>query len=213
MVHPPLPCPPKPQLTQAHFHCFFGIACGDVVKKPKLDQHRARCHGGFDCIDCSTTFHTPGEYKGHTQCISEAEKYQKALYKGPKIAQQQQNQKTVAPPPRNNYPPLAPSAPPPAQGGGGYGRQGWGRPPRVSATGANDTPLGTPKNTPLGTPKNMSPPAQTPAPPAPKPAPSAPAPVEHKPVEQKKKKEKEKARKSDVVATVSPCTVPLITRY
>ncbi|KAF8800165.1 hypothetical protein BYT27DRAFT_7117898, partial [Phlegmacium glaucopus] len=58
--------------------------CGDVVKKPKLDQHRSRCHGGFDCIDCSTTFNSPAEYKGHTSCISEAEKYQKGLYKGPK---------------------------------------------------------------------------------------------------------------------------------
>ncbi|TFL04563.1 hypothetical protein BDV98DRAFT_524733, partial [Pterulicium gracile] len=58
--------------------------CGDIIKKPKLDQHRTRCHSGFDCIDCSTTFHTPAEYKTHTQCISEAEKYQKSLYKGPK---------------------------------------------------------------------------------------------------------------------------------
>ncbi|KAH7889078.1 hypothetical protein F5I97DRAFT_1785252, partial [Phlebopus sp. FC_14] len=58
--------------------------CGDVVKKPKLDQHRTRCHTGFDCIDCSTTFNTPAEYKHHTTCISEAEKYQKSLYKGPK---------------------------------------------------------------------------------------------------------------------------------
>lgn len=54
------------------------------MKKPKLDQHRSRCHGGFDCIDCSTTFNTPAEYKSHTSCISEAEKYQKSLYKGPK---------------------------------------------------------------------------------------------------------------------------------
>ncbi|KAF9227025.1 hypothetical protein BS17DRAFT_696036, partial [Gyrodon lividus] len=58
--------------------------CSDVVKKPKLDQHHSRCLTGFDCIDCSTTFHTPAEYKGHTSCISEAEKYQKSLYKGPK---------------------------------------------------------------------------------------------------------------------------------
>lgn len=60
-------------------------ACGDVVKKPKLDQHHGRCHAGFDCIDCSVTFNTPSEYKSHTLCISEAEKYQKSLYKGPKI--------------------------------------------------------------------------------------------------------------------------------
>ncbi|KAF9444001.1 hypothetical protein P691DRAFT_839249 [Macrolepiota fuliginosa MF-IS2] len=58
--------------------------CGDVVKKPKLDQHHSRCHGGFDCIDCSTTFNTPAEYKSHTSCISEAEKYQKSVYKGPR---------------------------------------------------------------------------------------------------------------------------------
>lgn len=59
--------------------------CHDVVKKPKLDQHRAAgCRSGFDCLDCSKSFTTPAEYKGHTQCISEAEKYQKKLYKGPK---------------------------------------------------------------------------------------------------------------------------------
>ncbi|THU96782.1 hypothetical protein K435DRAFT_663812, partial [Dendrothele bispora CBS 962.96] len=60
-------------------------ACCDIVKKPKLDQHRNRCHAGFDCIDCSKSFGTPAEYKGHTSCISEAEKYQKSLYKGPKV--------------------------------------------------------------------------------------------------------------------------------
>ncbi|KAI5832064.1 hypothetical protein K523DRAFT_236025, partial [Schizophyllum commune Tattone D] len=58
--------------------------CGDVVKKPKLDQHSSRCGGGFDCIDCSTSFHTPAQWKPHTSCITEAEKYQKGLYKGPK---------------------------------------------------------------------------------------------------------------------------------
>ncbi|TFK21885.1 hypothetical protein FA15DRAFT_62140 [Coprinopsis marcescibilis] len=64
------------------FNCHV---CGDVVKKPKLDQHGARCHGGFDCIDCSKTFNSPAEWKGHTSCISEAEKYQKTLYKGPQV--------------------------------------------------------------------------------------------------------------------------------
>ncbi|KZT10834.1 uncharacterized protein LAESUDRAFT_615160, partial [Laetiporus sulphureus 93-53] len=59
-------------------------ACSDTVKKPKLDKHYASCHASFSCIDCSTTFHSPAEYKGHTKCISEAEKYQKGLYKGPK---------------------------------------------------------------------------------------------------------------------------------
>ncbi|ETW81090.1 hypothetical protein HETIRDRAFT_410215, partial [Heterobasidion irregulare TC 32-1] len=59
-------------------------ACSDVVKKPKLDQHHSRCFSSFTCIDCSTTFAGPAQYKGHTTCISEAEKYQKSLYKGPK---------------------------------------------------------------------------------------------------------------------------------
>ncbi|KAJ7899093.1 hypothetical protein B0H13DRAFT_2031174, partial [Mycena leptocephala] len=63
------------------FQCH---ACQDTVKKPKLDQHYNRCYAGFDCIDCSTTFNSPAEYKGHTQCISEAEKYEKSVYKGPK---------------------------------------------------------------------------------------------------------------------------------
>lgn len=55
------------------------------MKKPKLDQHSGRCHGGFDCIDCSKSFNGPWEWKSHTSCISEAEKYQKSVYKGPKV--------------------------------------------------------------------------------------------------------------------------------
>ncbi|TDL21425.1 hypothetical protein BD410DRAFT_689794, partial [Rickenella mellea] len=59
-------------------------ACTDVVKKPKLDNHYSKCHSSFTCVDCSTTFHGQKEYKGHQSCISEAEKYQKGLYKGKK---------------------------------------------------------------------------------------------------------------------------------
>ncbi|KAF8513109.1 hypothetical protein BU17DRAFT_53523, partial [Hysterangium stoloniferum] len=55
--------------------------CTDVVKKPKLDQHRLRCHSSFTCIDCSNTFTTPADWKGHTSCVSEEQKYQKSLYK------------------------------------------------------------------------------------------------------------------------------------
>ena len=141
------------------------IACSDVVKKPKLDQHRSRCGSGFDCIDCSTTFNTPAEYKGHTQCISEAEKYQKSLYKGakavrcdvciilrlqeynylPLLSHRAQNPGSA---PRNNYPPSMNGSVPQRQfgyggRGRGGGRGGWGQ-PRTVATGANDTPLGTP---------------------------------------------------------------------
>ncbi|KDQ55890.1 hypothetical protein JAAARDRAFT_107427, partial [Jaapia argillacea MUCL 33604] len=58
--------------------------CSDVVKKPKVDAHSQQCHSPFTCIDCSTTFYGPAQWKSHTSCISEAEKYQKGLYKGPK---------------------------------------------------------------------------------------------------------------------------------
>ncbi|KAH9058791.1 hypothetical protein EDB87DRAFT_1563747, partial [Lactarius vividus] len=59
-------------------------ACTDIVKKPKLDRHYDQCRASFTCIDCSATFAGPSQWKGHTSCITEAEKYQKSLYKGPK---------------------------------------------------------------------------------------------------------------------------------
>ncbi|KAF8320713.1 hypothetical protein DL93DRAFT_2036056, partial [Clavulina sp. PMI_390] len=59
-------------------------ACCDTVKKPKLDSHYGRCHAPVTCIDCSRTFHSPAEFKGHTSCVTEAEKYEKSLYKGPR---------------------------------------------------------------------------------------------------------------------------------
>ena len=46
---------------------------------------RLRCpRASFSCVDCSVTF-VGTSYRDHTSCISEAEKYQKALYK-PKAA-------------------------------------------------------------------------------------------------------------------------------
>ncbi|OBZ70798.1 hypothetical protein A0H81_09245 [Grifola frondosa] len=119
----------------------FALAgCVEVVKKPQLDKHRMKCHASFTCIDCSTIFNGPAEYKSHTQCISEAEKYQKGLYKGPK---QQSNGG-----PRGNSGGNAPNGrdnsskyQPWARNGG---RQGWGGQPRYEGTGANVTPLGTP---------------------------------------------------------------------
>jgi cell growth-regulating nucleolar protein len=63
---------------------FVCDTCQETVKKPKLDQHFNRCHyAQFSCIDCSVSFQGV-EYRSHTSCISEAEKYQKALYRGPK---------------------------------------------------------------------------------------------------------------------------------
>jgi cell growth-regulating nucleolar protein len=58
--------------------------CADVFKKPKSAQHIYRCpNARFTCIDCSTTF-DGDDYLKHTSCISEAEKYQKSLYKANK---------------------------------------------------------------------------------------------------------------------------------
>jgi hypothetical protein len=47
----------------------------------KLDQHKNRCYGAvFTCLDCNTTFQG-NDYRQHTSCISEDQKYQKGLYK------------------------------------------------------------------------------------------------------------------------------------
>ncbi|KAM0750540.1 hypothetical protein T439DRAFT_325610 [Meredithblackwellia eburnea MCA 4105] len=71
--------------------------CGDTLKKPKLDQHAGRCRNAqFTCIDCNVDFYGK-DYRAHTSCISEAEKYQKSVYKGPKKNQQQHS----APPSSN----------------------------------------------------------------------------------------------------------------
>ncbi|GAN05884.1 conserved hypothetical protein [Mucor ambiguus] len=53
--------------------------CGDVVKKPKLNQHGNRCYATFTCIDCSTTFQGTS-YQSHNSCMTEAEKFQKHIY-------------------------------------------------------------------------------------------------------------------------------------
>ncbi|OAQ84305.1 Zinc finger domain-containing protein, C2H2, LYAR-type [Purpureocillium lilacinum] len=56
-------------------------ACGDVLTKKKLDPHRSRCHGAsFTCIDCMVHFQGV-QYRSHTSCITEDQKYQGALYK------------------------------------------------------------------------------------------------------------------------------------
>ncbi|KAK2629043.1 hypothetical protein QTJ16_002146 [Diplocarpon rosae] len=55
--------------------------CGDVLTKKKLDSHRSQCYGAsFTCLDCMVHFHGT-EYRAHTSCISEAQKYQGALYR------------------------------------------------------------------------------------------------------------------------------------
>ncbi|KOS19605.1 UPF0743 protein [Escovopsis weberi] len=74
---------------------FSCETCGDILTKKKLDPHRSRCRGAtFTCIDCMVYF--PGfEYRAHTSCMSEEQKYQGALYK-PKKPQQRPARATEA---------------------------------------------------------------------------------------------------------------------
>lgn len=72
--------------------------CNESLAKKKVATHR--CDGGYTCIDCSVTFYGM-DFKAHNTCISEAEKYQGALYKAKPTKQQnkQNNQKKAAPAP------------------------------------------------------------------------------------------------------------------
>ncbi|SMN20661.1 similar to Saccharomyces cerevisiae YCR087C-A Putative protein of unknown function [Maudiozyma saulgeensis] len=57
--------------------------CNATVPKKNTEKHYYRCPNAYyTCIDCSKTFEDGVSYKQHTSCISEDEKYQKALYKG-----------------------------------------------------------------------------------------------------------------------------------
>jgi len=68
---------------------FICDLCQDTVKKPQIVKHRGRCRSNkFICIDCNKNFDTKS-YSTHNSCISEAEKYQGALYKGKKHNDQQ----------------------------------------------------------------------------------------------------------------------------
>ncbi|KFZ20706.1 hypothetical protein V502_03038 [Pseudogymnoascus sp. VKM F-4520 (FW-2644)] len=60
---------------------FSCEGCGDVLTKKKLDSHMNQCRGAsFTCLDCMVHFWGT-EYRSHTSCISEAQKYQGALYR------------------------------------------------------------------------------------------------------------------------------------
>ena len=60
------------------FMCDY---CQTTLKKQKVEAHkRGGCQGStVSCIDCGVEFYGDS-YKKHTSCISEAEKYQGALY-------------------------------------------------------------------------------------------------------------------------------------
>ncbi|KAM0701358.1 hypothetical protein Q7P35_011719 [Cladosporium inversicolor] len=71
---------------------FSCEGCGDVLTKKKLDPHANKCRGAsFTCIDCMVHFWGT-EYRAHTSCMTEAQKYQGHLYRGEKKKGGQQNQ-------------------------------------------------------------------------------------------------------------------------
>ncbi|GES82654.1 LYHRT protein [Rhizophagus clarus] len=85
---------------------FSCDSCADIVKKPKAQSHFSRCpNAQFTCIDCNTTFHG-NNFMQHTSCISEAEKYQKKLYKSKQDAPNKQKRQKVGTPNNINRQPL-----------------------------------------------------------------------------------------------------------
>ncbi|KAI9842476.1 MAG: hypothetical protein M1837_007145 [Sclerophora amabilis] len=63
---------------------FSCESCGDVLTKKKLDAHRNQCRSAsFTCLDCMRHFQGI-DYRSHTSCISEAQKYQGHLYQSEK---------------------------------------------------------------------------------------------------------------------------------
>mmetsp|Transcript_14846 Transcript_14846/g.22252 ORF Transcript_14846/g.22252 Transcript_14846/m.22252 type:complete len:212 (+) Transcript_14846:19-654(+) len=64
---------------------FFSCdKCAESLKKNKVDAHAMRCGcASVSCVDCSVSF-WGDDYKQHTSCVTEAERYEKTVYKGPK---------------------------------------------------------------------------------------------------------------------------------
>lgn len=55
--------------------------CNETLAKKKLIGHFNKCRDAyFTCIDCSTTFEGD-DFKNHTTCITEKEKYEKGYGK------------------------------------------------------------------------------------------------------------------------------------
>ena len=65
---------------------FTCNACGQSIRKNRVEKHwQTECRNCevLSCMDCGKDFYGE-EYASHTSCISEAEKYQGALFKGEK---------------------------------------------------------------------------------------------------------------------------------
>ena len=61
---------------------FICDGCQETLKKSSVDKHANICRQCYSvtCVDCSKSFEG-NDYAAHNVCISEAEKYEKSLYK------------------------------------------------------------------------------------------------------------------------------------
>ncbi|CAM9492461.1 unnamed protein product [Choristocarpus tenellus] len=64
---------------------FVCETCNETLKKAKVERHFGSCKGcwGMTCIDCNVVFEGQ-DYREHSSCLTEDQKYQGALYKAPK---------------------------------------------------------------------------------------------------------------------------------
>ncbi len=62
---------------------FICDECQSSMKKAKVDKHRCRSRS-FSCVDCGVNFNLNGA-RMHNQCMTEAEKVEGSMYKGPKF--------------------------------------------------------------------------------------------------------------------------------
>jgi len=72
---------------------FVCEGCNETLKKNQVDRHASicRCCHSVTCVDCQITF-KGDDYTSHVKCISEAEKYEKTLFKGKKVKRNVQEQ-------------------------------------------------------------------------------------------------------------------------
>ena len=61
---------------------FICDSCGESVKRGMVPKHMAKCRSchTLSCVDCLATF-VGNEYLQHISCMSEAQRYQGALYR------------------------------------------------------------------------------------------------------------------------------------
>ncbi|KAJ4459846.1 putative cell growth-regulating nucleolar protein [Paratrimastix pyriformis] len=90
---------------------FCCDCCNASLKKGKVKQHLQSCCRGssVSCIDCGKVFQG-FDFEQHNSCISEAEKYQKGLYR-PKQKRGPPPPKTKAPEPTATATDPAPTTP------------------------------------------------------------------------------------------------------